>query len=434
MKHILFILLTALLVSCGGRRTMASQEAGDTVVFKYATLLSVVRHQDYTEVTLKNPWKEGMTLHRYLLVPADGELPEGLSEGTLVRTPLSHSVIFTTVHCAMLMSLEKEDCISGVADLKYIKIPWIQEQVKAGRIMDVGEGMSPMVEKIIDQRPDALFLSPFENSGGYGRLEEIGIPIIECAEYMESSPLARAEWLRFYGMLFGCEQKADSLFAVVDSSYNTLKRLFTVDSLRFTDDSLRFTDDSLRFTDDSLSSCIPEVASGKAERTDDYTKGSEGLASKSTVNCKPSTVNKKTVLVDKVTGSVWYVPGGKSTIGQMIRDAGGFYPWAEDDHSGSVSLPFEAVLEKAGEADVWLFRYSSDHDITTEELLSEHHGYNQFKAFRNGQVYGCDVERSLFYEESPFRPDWLLNDFIRILHPELQGLEPLRYYQKVKSL
>ena len=182
--------------------------------------------------------------------------------------------------------------------------------------------------------------------------------------------------------------------------------------------------------------------------TDDYTGGSEGLASKSTVNrkpstvnckpstvnCKPSTVNKKTVLVDKVTGSVWYVPGGKSTIGQMIRDAGGFYPWAEDDHSGSVSLPFEAVLEKAGEADVWLFRYSSDHDITSDELLSEHHGYRQFKAFRSGQVYGCDVERSLFYEESPFRPDWLLADFIHILHPDLSDLPPLRYYKKVKEL
>ena len=299
----------------------------------------------------------------------------------------------------MLMSLDKEDCISGVADLKYIKIPWIQEQIKTGRIMDVGEGMSPMVEKIIDQRPDALFLSPFENSGGYGRLEEIGIPIIECAEYMESSPLARAEWLRFYGMLFGCEQKADSLFAVVDSSYCALKGLFTVDSLQF---------------------------------TDEYTKGSEGLASKSTVNRKLSTVNQKTVLVDKVTGSVWYVPGGKSTIGQMIHDAGGLYPWAEDDHSGSVSLPFEAVLEKAGEADVWLFRYSSDHDISYQELLAEHHGYNQFNAFRRQQVYGCNVELSLFYEESPFRPDWLLNDFIQILHPELQGLAPLRYYKEVK--
>ena len=405
MKHVYLLLLTALLVSCGGRRTTASKEAGDTVVFKYATLLTVVHHQDYTEVMLKNPWKEGMTLHRYLLVP-DSIDPQDISRSsflvppssTIVRTPLSRSVIFTTVHCAMLMSLDKEDCISGVADLKYIKIPWIQEQVKAGHIMDVGEGMSPIVEKIIDQRPDALFLSPFENSGGYGRLEEIGIPIIECAEYMESSPLARAEWLRFYGMLFGCEQKADSLFAVVDSSYNALKGLFTVDSLRFTDDLL-----------------------ASPSEPSEY----------STVNRKLSTVNK-TVLLDKVTGSVWYVPGGKSTIGQMIQDAGGDYPWACDEHSGSVSLPFEAVLEKAGEADVWLFRYSSDHDITPDELLSEHHGYSQFKAFRSGQVYGCDVERSLFYEESPFRPDWLLGDYIHILHPELENLPPLRYYKKVK--
>lgn len=381
MKRVLFILLTVLLVSCGGRQTTATQETGDTVAFKYASLLTVVRHQDYTEVMLKNPWKEGMTLHRYLLVPdtSDVDVTSLTSHhspltSTIVRTPLKQSVIFTTVHCAMLMSLDKEDCISGVADLKYIKIPWIQEQVKAGHITDVGEGMSPIVEKIIDQRPDALFLSPFENSGGYGRLEEIGIPIIECAEYMESSPLARAEWLRFYGMLFGCEQKADSLFAVVDSSYCAMKEL------------------------------VSRLASADSR-----------------------------VLLDKVTGSVWYVPGGRSTIGQMIQDAGGDYPWANDDHSGSVSLPFEAVLEKAGEANVWLFRYSSDHDITSNELLGEHHGYSQFKAFRSGEMYGCDVERSLFYEESPFRPDWLLGDFIHILHPDLPNLPPLRYYKKVKE-
>ena len=378
-----------MLVSCGGRQTTASQEAGDTVVFKYATQLSIVRHKDYTEVVVKNPWKEGKILHSYLLVP-DSIDPQDISltsyhsplTSTIVRTPLRRSVMFTTVHCAMLMSFGCEQSIAGVADLKYIKIPWIHEQVKAGRITDVGEGMSPVVEKIIDQRPDALFLSPFENSGGYGRLEEIGIPIIECAEYMEPSPLARAEWLRFYGMLFGCEARADSLFAVVDSSYNALKALagnHKVQSSKF-----------------------------KAQ-------------------------SSNTVLLDKVTGSVWYVPGGRSTIGQMIQDAGGDYPWADDDHSGSVSLPFEAVLEKAGEADVWLFRYSSDHDITPAELLSEHHGYDQFKAFRSGEIYGCDVERSLFYEESPFRPDWLLGDYIHILHPDIPNLPPLRYYKKVKK-
>jgi iron complex transport system substrate-binding protein len=395
------VILLTLLFSCTGGRGPSVQEAGDTVSLKYATQLSIVRHKDYTEVVVKNPWKEGKILHSYLLVP-DSIDPQDISHSslsTVVRTPLRRSVMFTTVHCAMLMSFGCEQSIAGVADLKYIKIPWIHEQVKAGRITDVGEGMSPVVEKIIDQRPDALFLSPFENSGGYGRLEEIGIPIIECAEYMEPSPLARAEWLRFYGMLFGCEARADSLFAVVDSSYCALRDRWY---------------------------------GGTGARGHENTSVAVG-------NLAPphhrTTVPTKTpsVLLDKVTGSVWYVPGGRSTIGQMIQDAGGNYPWADDDHSGSVSLPFEAVLEKAGEADVWLFRYSSDHDITPDELLSEHHGYDQFKAFRSGEIYGCDVERSLFYEESPFRPDWLLGDYIHILHPDIPNLPPLRYYRKLKN-
>ena len=368
------ISLIVWLFSCGGGKTAPSQAEGDTLAFKYATQLSVVRYDGYTVATLKNPWKEGMTLHQYVLVPKNQVVPE-IPGATIIRTPLSRSMMFSTVHCAMLMDFGKQDCISGVADLKYIKIPWIQQQVKQGWIADVGDGLSPVVEKIIDQRPDALFLSPFENSGGYGKLEDIDIPIVECAEYMETTPLGRAEWLRFYGLLFGCEQKADSLFDAIDKHYNMLKTL-------------------------------------------------------ATHRPSPTSPSKK-VLLDKITGSVWYVPGGKSTIGQMIQDAGGNYPWAADEHSGSVSLPFENVLEKAGEADVWLFRYSSDHAITYDELQSEHHGYSQFKAFRHQQVYGCNVEMSPFYEETPFRPDWLLNDFIRILHPEIEGLAPLRYYKKL---
>ena len=380
MRTVRFLFLTTivvLLTACRGGQTSSVQAVGDTLAFKYATQLTVVRYDGYTVATLKNPWKEGMTLHQYLLVPtsaaADSSLftlHSSLPNATVIRTPLSRSMIFSTVHCAMLMDFGKQDCIAGVADLKYIKIPWIQQQVQQGKITDVGDGLSPVVEKIIDQRPDALFLSPFENSGGYGKLEDIDIPIVECAEYMESTPLGRAEWLRFYGLLFGCEQKADSLFDAIDKNYNQLKTLVTQK-------------------------------------------------------------NRPSVLLDNVTGSVWYVPGGKSTIGQMIQDAGGNYPWAADEHSGSVSLPFENVLEKAGETDVWLFRYSSDHDITYDELRSEHHGYNQFKAFRDKNVYGCNVELSPFYEETPFRPDWLLNDFIRILHPELEGLAPLRYYKKL---
>lgn len=385
MKHILhsllFILPFLVLSACTGKGTAPSADvAADTVAFKYAQRLTVVKYDGYTVATLANPWKEGKILHQYVIIPKGQELPPDLPPGTIVRTPLRRSVIFTTVHCSLLMMLQRQESIAGVADLKYIKIPYIHEQVDKGHIVDCGDGMSPVIEKIIDLHPDAIFLSPFENSGGYGKVEDIDIPIIECAEYMEPSPLARAEWMRFYGLLFGCEHEADSLFAVVDSSYQALR-------------------------------AMPKQKLTRQPESEAY----------------PS------VILDKVTGSVWYVPGGKSTIGQMIRDAGGRYPWAADEHSGSVSLPFETVLEKAGECDVWLFRFSSDHLVTYQELLAEHHGYSQFNAFRKHQVYGCNVELSQFYEESPFRPDFLLSDFIKILHPDILNLPPLRYYQKLNE-
>ena len=350
----------------------SSADGGDTVRFQYAKLLSLVRCQGYTVATISHPWRQNAVLHQYVLVPADSVVPEDLPEGTLIRTPLRRSLVFTTVHCSLLSMLHREQNVAGVADLKYIKAPYIQEGVQKGRITDCGDGMSPVVEKIIDLHPDALLLSPFENSGGYGPLEEIDIPIVECAEYMEASPLGRAEWVRFYGMLYGCEHEADSLFALVDSSYNALK---------------------LQTSDIS---------------------------------------HQTSTLLDKVTGSVWYVPGGRSTIGQMLADAGADYPWADDEHSGSVALPFEAVLERAGECDVWLLRYSGQQPLTRQQLLGEHRGYNQFRSFRKGRVYGCNVEQSLFYEESPFRPDLLLSDFIRILHPDALPQHELRYYHLIE--
>ena len=372
MKQLIgFVLISLLLLSCGGR-TAHFMGSGDSLKFKYATLPSVVEYDGYTVVTLNNPWKAGKELHTYVLVPRDVEVPFHLPKGTVIRTPLERVVVFTTVHSSLMMALGCIDKIAGVADLKYIKIPWVQQQAKAGKIVDCGDGMNPLIEKIIDLHPDAILLSPFENSGGYGKLEEIDIPLFECAEYMEISPLARAEWMRIYGLLFGCQEKADKLFAEVDKNYNNLKK-----------------------------------------------------------QARDAGVGR-TVLFDKIIGnSVWYVPGGRSTMGQMIQDAGGQYLWADDNHSGSLPLPFESVLVKALDADVWMLRYDSDKPMKLQQLLAEQEGYSQFEAYQTGEVYGCNVRTSLFYEEAPFRPDRLLSDFIQIMHPGIKPATPLKYYQKL---
>ena len=311
--------------------------------------------------------EEGATAAREEMATAARE--EGV---TVVRVPLRRSVVFTSVHAALIGELGAEGQVAGVADAKYMKVPYVSEGLASGRLTDCGDGMSPLVEKIIDAEADALLLSPFENSGGYGRLEEVDIPIIECAEYMEQSPLARAEWIRFYGMLYGEERRADSLFHVVDSCYAALCR-----------------------------------QAGEAS-------------------------GQPSVLMDKQTGSVWYVPGGRSTIGHMLQDAHCRYPWAHDDHSGSLALPFEAVLEQAGEADVWLLRYDAAQPLSMAQLLSEQPGYGQRRPVRQGQVYACNVATSMFYEETPFRPDLLLRDFISILHPDTTNATPLRYYHRVE--
>lgn len=341
-------------------------------MLKHAERIKVVRHEGYTHVTLADPWNSGKTLHSYLLVPSSQDLPGNLPEGTVVRTPLKKAVVSTSVHCGLVIRLGRKETIAGICEPQYIHIPWVLEQVKEGNIADCGSGLSPTVEKIIDLNPDAIFLSPFQNSGGYGQLEHLGVPIIETADYMEASPLGRAEWMKFYGLLFGAEETADSLFHTVEDEYVRLQKLAASDSVH------------------------------------------------------------PAVLMDKMVGGVWYVPGGRSTVGKLISDASTLYPWSSNDDSGSLSLPFESVLDKAADCDVWLFRYNSPHDITYDELLSENQGYDQFKAFQERRAFGCNTATSSFYEETPFNPALLLRDIVSITHPQLEDFADPVYFKPLQ--
>ncbi len=369
---ILFILSVAILSCQGGASPTNGREDGDTLPLRHARRIQIVRHSDFTQVSLSDPWNSGKTLHTYLLVPSGQDLPEKMPEGTVVRIPLKRSVISTSVHCGLVVNLGCRKSIAGVCDPQYIHHPWITSQVADRKIADCGSGLSPTVEKIIDLEPDAIFLSPFQNSGGYGQVEHLGIPIIETADYMETSALGRAEWMKFYGLLFGVEAKADSLFTAIEKEYNELTAIAAADSGRLS------------------------------------------------------------VLMDKQTGSVWYVPGGHSTIGRMIGEASALYPWSDNEDSGSLQLPFESVLNKGAGCDVWLFRYNSPHPITYKELLSENQGYEQFKSFNMRKAYGCNTATTTFYEDTPFHPALLLRDIVIITHPEIKGLGETKYFRPVE--
>lgn len=422
MKKLYILLCGAtaalLMAACqGGKTAAADAEAGDTLEMKYAKLLTIVKYGDgeessdaaegidyqYAEAIIANPWKAGTMLHRYILIPKGKEgdktvamLARRRSTGArcttdTVRTPVERSAVFIAPHCQLMYEMGCQQAIRGVCDLDYINIPDVKKRAaSAGNaaagnsIVDCGSSMAPDIERIIALKPEAILLSPFENSGGYGKLDKLHVPIIEAADYMESSPLGRAEWMKFYGMLFkkdgnapktalaaSCEPKADSLFAKIEKEYLKLKA----------------------------------EAAG-------YPKG-------------------LSILTERKTGNVWYVPGGKSTMGILLRDAHARYIFADDTHSGSLSMSPEQIIAKGNQVDVWAFKYFGGNALTKQDLLAEYQGYQALKAFQTGTVYETDTSCEPYFELTSFHPEILLREFIILSHPEAgDKFGKLRFYKK----
>lgn len=433
-KIYIFGALLALLVltACqGGKTTAGEAEEGDTLKMKYAKLLTIVKHGEkgtaslnndaedaeyqYAEVNVANPWKAGTLLHRYILIPKGKEGDEMVARLALqrtsgmgcttdtVRTPVERSAVFIAPHCQLMYEMGCQQAIRGVCDLDYINIPDVKKRaasagnasagkaaagnVSAGNaaarnsIVDCGSSMAPDIERIIALKPEAILLSPFENSGGYGKLDKLHVPIIEAADYMESSPLGRAEWMKFYGMLFkkdgnapktalaaSCEPKADSLFAKIEKEYLKLKA----------------------------------EAAG-------YPKG-------------------LSILTERKTGNVWYVPGGQSTIGILLKDANARYIFEDDEHSGSLAMSPEQILAKGKQVDVWAFKYFGGAPLSQAQLLQEYDGYKALAAFGRGNIYQVDTSTVPYFELTSFHPELLLREFIILAHGERFG--KLRFYKK----
>lgn len=453
-KIYIFGALLALLVltACQGGKTTGEAEEGDTLKMKYAKLLTIVKYGEkgtasldkdaedaeyqYAEVNVANPWKAGTLLHRYILIPKGEEGDKTVTRLALqrtsgmgcttdtVRTPVERSAVFIAPHCQLMYELGCQQAIRGVCDLNYINIPDVRKRAaSAGKassgnassgnassgnassgnasaqnsIVDCGSSMAPDIERIIALKPEAILVSPFENSGGYGKLDKLHIPIIEAADYMESSPLGRAEWMKFYGMLFGkgknisttvagkalttvagkaseatlpasCELKADSLFAKIEKEYLKLK-----------------------------------AEAGKLPK---------GLS----------------ILTERKTGNVWYVPGGQSTIGILLKDANARYIFSDDKHSGSLPMSPEQILAKGSQVDVWAFKYFGGAPLSQVQLLQEYDGYKALAAFSRGNIYQVDTSTVPYFELTSFHPELLLREFIILAHGSRFG--KLKFYKK----
>ena len=371
-KNTAFLILVSFILLLAGchRNKISETHEGKEIRFDYAKLIRVWECDGFKKMEIRNPWDTTCLLQTYLLVDKTKEIPANCPGGVVVRVPLEKSAVFTTVHCSLIEELGAVNSISGICELEYITNPNIISLTQSGKIVDFGSSMSPDIEKIITVSPDAILLSPFNNSGGHGGLDKLGIPIVECADYMESDPLGRAEWIKLYGMLFGKESEADSIFSKVTETYTKIEK-----------------------------------------------------------EAQQETGSHPSLLYGLDNGGSWFIPGGKSYMAKMFASAGANYIFGETSHSGAEPFAFETVYDKGCNADIWLILGTEVADKTYKDLQR----FSNFKSYKEKRVYACNTTKTSFFDEIPFHPERLLKDLYIIFHSEKYGdvNEYLHYYRKL---
>jgi iron complex transport system substrate-binding protein len=289
--------------------------------------------------------------------------------------PLKSAMIVPTSVIAYMNELELIDKISGISQIDFIYHSQIQELFRQKKIIEIGNFNELFVESILLQKPDVLFSTSSPSLAKYHeQLKNQGIKIIYIDEYEELDPLAKAEYIKVIGKLFGQEEKANQIFEEIKSHYREIK-----------------------------------------------TKIAES---------KPKLPK---VLVNQIYSDVWYLPSGNSFQAKLVSDAGGFYPWKDLEGKTTLNLSFESVFEKAEDADVWI---NAGDFPSKEALIASYPHYEWFKAYQNNQVYNWYNRTSPtggndYFETGTARPDYVLEDLAAIFHPELFPEHPLKFYKKL---
>lgn len=360
------------LQGCSDRKAPVSY-GGEKIEMRHAGLLRLEKiDDDVTLATVRSPWDSTRNLGVYALVANGREIDFELPAGTqVIDVPVKRSVVYSGIHTALLDELGALYAVQGACDVSYITDSATNRAIAAGKILDCGSNTSPVMERIISLRPEVVILSPFEKSDDLARFSPLGINVLEAADYMEKTPLGRAEWIRLFGRLYGKGEKADSLFNAIERDYLALRE------------------------------------KGKNAAT------------------------RPTVLFDRLYSGVWNVPTSGSVTGIMIEDAGGSNPFSKYKDGGAAHLTAEEVLHTARNADIWLIRYSEP-ALTLSSISADNPVYSQFDAFDKGNVYGANTLTSYLFEDGAFHPEKVLREMLRIFHPEIEK-SPTVYYKRINN-
>ena len=371
----IFLCLAVLSVtacSTGSNKTDVISDSADSSVIVYAKGFSIRYFSDYTQVIVNNPWKSGLIYATYFLVKdTQTEVPEG---GVKILVPLKTIAPASVTHYEFLHLLGELNTVTGICQADIVYNKEIKKGIEEGRITDLGDAFHINVEKVLQLSPSALMMSGYnQKDANLQRISQAGIPVIYNNEWMETSLLGRAEWIKFVAAFYDKSQLADSVFSNIENRYNDIKQKVT--------------------------------------------------------NIK----DKPGIMAGSNFRGTWYMPAGRSFMGQLFADAGSRYFYSNDTTTGSLPLNVEKVLRDFSDADIWL----NCNFATLDELIKSDSKHALFKPVQTRQVYNFN-KRMLpsgandFWESAVARPDLLLSDVIAVLHPEILPDYELVYAEKLK--
>ncbi|MBP0903286.1 ABC transporter substrate-binding protein [Mariniflexile gromovii] len=372
---LLFVFLCFLACKNNQKKPLETVQDLTKSEYQYAKGFSVTYTENFKILTISNPWPKAEKVYKYALVQKNMLSKITLNKDEfdgIITVPIEKIVVTSTTHIPALELLNVEQTLVGFPGSDYISSEKTRHRIDSGLIRELGKNEGINTEVLLELKPDVVIGFGIDgNNRTFETIKKSGIPVIFNGDWVEASPLAKAEWIKFFGVLFNKEKEADSIFNTIEKDYLEAKIL------------------------------------AKNAKT------------------KPS------ILSGAMHNDVWFLPNGNSTEAQLLKDANTNYLWSDSEGTGSLSLNFETVFSKAKDADIWL---SPSNYIHREALKNANSHHAMFKAFQNKNIYSTINTKGksggiLYFELGTTRPDLVLKDLIKICHPELLKNHDLYFFK-----
>lgn len=366
-----------LLVSCKPRQEspLIPNISNQETVVSYSKGFDINYYEGYKTITVNNPWPGADELYTYALIEKGTEIPLNKNFDAVIEIPISSIVVTSTTHIPSLEMLDVQQSLVGFPGLNYISSEGTRNLISKGMIQELGKNEEINTELLLELSPDVVITFAVDGSSKtLTTLQKTGIPVVYNADWTETSPLGKAEWIKFFAAFFNKESAANQIFNTIEKEYLEAKTIA------------------------SKANDSPTVLSGAMYR------------------------------------DVWYMPQGNSWAAQFIADANGEYLWKDSKGTGSLALNLETVLEKGKQADFWI---GPGQFTSLKHLKDMNTVYPEFDAYKRSKIFSFTTVKGetggvLYYELAPNRPDIVLKDIIKILHPELVSEHTLFFFSQLK--